>query len=462
MKVMKFGGSSVRDADHIRRAVDIFSASPDTRAVICSAMKGITNDLIDGANRAAAGDESYRDLISAIRIRKLETIQELFSDIRAAEEMKQTIEAELEELNNICHGVFLVRECSPRSLDLIMSFGERMSNRIIAAYAASRGEEVFFVDARELVLTDDSHGEAEVLFAESYERIRSRFHSREGTGIVTGFIASSPRGITTTLGRNGSDYSAAIFGAALSADDIEIWTDVDGVLQADPRVVPGAGVIRDLSVEEAMELSYFGAEVLHPSTMIPAVEAGIPVWIKNTLNPGVRGTRIARNASSGPGLITGIASIPGVSLINVIGGGMVGSKGTAMKVFSAFAKAGANAIMISQASSEHSICVVVRSSEAARAVRYLREALEHEIRHKIIQEIQEIDGLEVVAVIGGNMRGKPGVSGQLFHALGGKNINVLAIAQGSSEMNISFVIDEKDHSTCLNCIHTAFFPQSQE
>ncbi|AHC13518.1 aspartate kinase [Salinispira pacifica] len=462
MKVMKFGGSSVRDADHIRRAVDIFSASPDTRAVICSAMKGITNDLIDGANRAAAGDESYRDLISAIRIRKLEAIQELFSDIRAAEEMKQAIEAELEELNNICHGVFLVRECSPRSLDLIMSFGERMSNRIIAAYAASRGEEVFFVDARELVLTDDSHGEAEVLFAESYERIRSRFHSREGTGIVTGFIASSPRGITTTLGRNGSDYSAAIFGAALSADDIEIWTDVDGVLQADPRVVPGAGVIRDLSVEEAMELSYFGAEVLHPSTMIPAVEAGIPVWIKNTLNPDVRGTRIARNVSSGPGLITGIASIPGVSLINVIGGGMVGSKGTAMKVFSAFARAGANAIMISQASSEHSICVVVRSSEAARAVRYLREALEHEIRHKIIQEIQEIDGLEVVAVIGGNMRGKPGVSGQLFHALGGKNINVLAIAQGSSEMNISFVIDEKDHSTCLNCIHTAFFPQSQE
>jgi aspartokinase/homoserine dehydrogenase 1 len=454
MKVMKFGGSSVRDAGHIKKVVDIFTRDGAVRAVICSAMKGVTNDLIAAANMAEAGDREYSALLDGIWARHAEAADALLD---APETLLSDLQRDFDELEEICHGVFLVKECSPRSMDLIMSFGERLNNQLIAEYAARLGHEVRYVDARPLVLTDGSHGNGEVRFEESYRRIREYFSGMPGIAVVTGFIASTTEGITTTLGRNGSDYSASIFGAALGADDIEIWTDVDGVLEADPRVVPGAGVIEELSIDEAMEMSYFGAEVLHPSTMIPAVETAIPVWIKNTMNPEARGTRIAANARANPNTITGIASITGVSLVNVIGGGMVGAKGTAMKIFAALARADVNAIMISQASSEHSVCVVIRSAEVDRALTNLQSELAHELRARSIQNIDVVSGLEVMAIIGGNMRGRPGVAGRLFSSLGNEEVNILAIAQGSSEMNLSFVIREADHEQALKTVHRAFF-----
>jgi len=282
---------------------------------------------------------------------------------------------------------------------------------------------------------------------------------KDKIAVVTGFIGATPAGITTTLGRNGSDYSAAIFGAALDASDIEIWTDVDGVLSADPRVVKKAFVIPELSIEEAMEMCYFGAEVLHPFTIIPAVEKRIPIWIKNTMNPTARGSRIALDAKPAESTIIGLASIQEVGLINVQGGGMMGTKGMASPIFLALAKADVNVIMISQASSEHSICIVLRSNECQEALKALHQELHSPMQAKLISSIDLVKDLEVVAVIGGNMRGQPGVSGKLFGALGLANINVLVIAQGSSEMNISFVIHKKDHVQALNVLHAAFFPE---
>lgn len=460
---MKFGGSSVRDAAHIKKAVSIFTAeaekAPDNvRAVICSAMKGVTDTLIAAGQKAAAGDGTYSSLIKELRDRHDAAVQELFTEHKSKSKSKKpaiahTLAKDFSELVEVCHGVFLLKECSRKSLDFIMSLGERVNNQLISAYAASIGQEVFYVDARALVISENGI----VDFAESFSRIQKYFQPRQGIGIVTGFIASDRSGITTTLGRNGSDYSASIFAAALGAESIEIWTDVNGVLEADPAVVREAAVIDELSVDEALELSYFGAEVLHPSTMIPAIKSNIPIWIKNTMNPAARGTRIAADARTNPNIITGIASISGVSLINIIGNVMIGTSGTAMKIFSAFSKGGVNIIMISQASSEHSICVIIRSEEIPAAIRGLREELKDELGAGTIQDISVQDELEIVAVIGANMRGRPGVSGRLFKTLGDEGINILAIAQGSSEMNISFVISRADHAKSLQSIHHAFF-----
>ena len=475
MKILKFGGTSVKDAQRIRHMVDILirrkEESKDEFHIVCSAMKGITDGLIELAMIAESGDTSYKERIDGIWTRQEEAVAELFApeglDDRAADRLGNQVlnglASLVNELREITHGIFLVRECSPRSLDLVMSFGERMNNYLIAQYMLSLGLPSLFIDARKVVRTNASHGRAEVDFAITNSLVREFFSDSvsPGTiGVVTGFIASTERGITTTLGRNGSDYTASILGAALGARDIEIWTDVDGVLEADPRVVEGAKVIADLSIDEAMEMSYFGAEVLHPSTMLPAVETNIPIWIKNTMNPQVRGTRISRQKStSRHAAVTGIASIPRVAMVNIIGGGMLGSKGLAGKIFSTLGKCDANIIMISQASSEHSICVVIRQEEADLAQRVLRTELDHELRVKQVQDIEVTPDLEVVSIIGGGMRGTPGVSGKLFHSLGNQGINVIAIAQGSSEMNISLVIHSRDHAKALQAIHQGFFGQ---
>ena len=429
-------------------------------------MKGVTDALILVARQAETGSMDYTSTLDSLWQRQEEAITDLFGKSGENERWIRTLlEKEFSELREICHGVFLLRECSLRSIDFIMSFGERLNNQLISAYASMESE-VFYVDARPLVVSTDSHtnswtngpnAHSQVDLPETYKRIAQYFLDKEGIGIVTGFIAASPAGITTTLGRNGSDYSAAIFGAALGAERVEIWTDVDGILEADPAVVPQASVIDELSLDEAMELSYFGAEILHPSTMVPAIENNIPIWIKNTFNPTANGTRIAADAQANPNIITGIASIPDVSLINIIGSGMVGARSTAMNIFSALSKVGINIIMISQASSAHNICLVIRSQESTLAVKEIQRELEYELKTRIIQNITVHKDLEVMAIIGSNMRGRPGVSGRLFKTLGDEGINIFAIAQGSSEMNISFVIDKSDHVRSLKSLHRSFF-----
>ncbi|MFP4364621.1 MAG: aspartate kinase [Spirochaetia bacterium] len=457
MKVLKFGGSSVKDADKIKNAVSIIKQSSEHHrpVAVFSAMKGITDMLIESAAMAESGDPLFRKHLQTITERQKNAAAALLPETKRKETETKLLSL-LEELGDILHGVELVRELSPRSKDLIMSFGERLNCTLIADYMQTIGIDAYYQDARELILTDNKHGSAAVCFQDTYNRVAAQLESKKGIPIITGFIASSEEGITTTLGRNGSDYTASIIGAAVHAEAIEIWTDVDGVLSADPRYVPQAFVLPVISFQEAMELSYFGAEVIHPYTMVPAVERNIPVIIKNTQNPSALGTVIHKPADKKDKPITGIASIEQVSLINIEGSGMVGIPGIASRIFSALAKAGANIIMISQASSEHSICVVIKDDEVKQAVLHLNRELSYELESKKLQRVQVVKDLEIVAIIGENMRGTPGISGRLFSALGDKQINVYAIAQGSSELNISFVISSKDREEALRTIHNAF------
>ncbi len=457
MKILKFGGSSVRDAERIAHVARIVQAEAEKEpiGVVLSAMKGVTDQLIRAGRVAERGESGYREILEDIEKRHLLAVGTLFEG-EAAASVSETVRRHVQELTDILRGVELVRECSLRTLDLLMSFGERLSCMLFARYLPEIGVEAEYLDARELIITDSSHGRGNVDFPESYRLTAIRFASLKGLPVVTGFIASDRKGVTTTLGRNGSDYTASIIAAGCGAGAVEIWTDVDGVLSADPRYVGDAFVLSEISVQEAMELSYFGAEVIHPYTMLPAVEKNIPLLIRNTMNPAAPGTRITRNAPERDADITGIASIENVALINVEGGGMVGIPGIASRIFAALADAGANIIMISQASSEHSVCVVLREQESEAALQYLERELEPELRSKKIQQFELIRDLEIVAIIGDNMRGRPGISGRLFSALGEDGINVLAIAQGSSERNISFVVEGKDREKALNTVHRAF------
>ncbi|MEE8442079.1 MAG: aspartate kinase [Spirochaetia bacterium] len=465
---MKFGGSSVADAARIRAVVDIVvdAAASDRVLLVFSAMKGITNQLLSVADEAATGSATVGRHCDEIRSRHLEVIHELIpgGSPVAGRSATAAVGALCDELAELLHGVSLVRECSPRTRDLIVSHGERLSCLILTAALVNTGLETRMVDGRTIIRTDTAHGSAAVDFESNYDLIRNEI-SRDarvaGDGpivVITGFIASDAHGVTTTLGRNGSDYTVSLVGAAMEADAIEIWTDVDGVFSADPRFVDSASVLDAVSYREAMELSYFGAEVIHPFTMLPAVEKGIPILIKNTMNPSAPGTVIAEHTSAQAGLITGIASIESVALVNVEGGGMVGLPGIAGRIFGALAEAKINIIMISQASSEHSICFIVRDPQADPVVSALERELELELHQKKIERVQVERDLEIVAVIGENMRGRPGISGRLFSSLGEAGINVLAIAQGSTEMNISFVVNRSDRKTALNAVHRAFFP----
>jgi aspartokinase/homoserine dehydrogenase 1 len=460
MKVMKFGGSSVADADRIRTVAGLVrdAARTGSVVVVLSALRGITDLLIAAARSAESGSDDFRASLDNLRNRHLEAVRGLFPPAeQAAVITPLTLMAN--ELEEVLHGVELLRECTHRTMDLAMSFGERMSCAIFTALLASQGERADYVDAREIIVTDERFGAGAVDFAASYPLIASRLASAQGIPVVPGFIAATPRGVTTTLGRNGSDYTASIVGAGAGAELIEIWTDVDGVLSADPRVVPGSFVIPRVSFEEAMELSYFGAKVIHPSTMIPAVEKQIPILIKNTLNPSAPGTLISADGGRKDHPITGIASIEGISLLNIEGGGMIGVPGIAARVFSALAREGVNIIMISQASSEHTISLVFKAGEADRALGALRRELALEIETGRLEELELRRNLVVISVIGENMRGTPGIAGRIFSALGAAGVNVLVIAQGSSERNISFVVEGGQEAAAIRTIHDAFLGQ---
>lgn len=463
MRVLKFGGSSLADGERIRSVTEIVSnaARSDRVAVVLSAMKGVTDLLIAAARAAEEGSDGFKPILETIRGKHFEAVRGLFAPADQAAALTP-LALMCNELEEILHGVELIRECSPRTLDLLMSFGERLSCQLSSSYMRSVGMNVVLLDARELIVTDDHFGTASVHFEKSYRRIESRLSSTRGTAIIPGFIGSTEKGVTTTMGRNGSDYTASIVGAGTRAEIIEIWTDVDGVLSADPHMVPDAFVIPRLSYEEAMELSYFGAKVIHPYTMVPAVERNIPLLIKNSLNPSAPGTLIAAGSglasasAAGGRAVTGIASISGISLVNIEGGGMMGIPGFAARIFSVLAREGVNIIMISQASSEHTICLVFRTAEGERALAALNHELTLELETRRIERFELMRDLLVVSVIGENMAGTPGIAGRLFSSLGQAGVNVLVIAQGSSERNISFVIKEKDHALALRTVHAAF------
>ena len=454
MKVYKFGGSSVKDANKIKNCCDIVKneSKDSTLVVIFSAMKGITNLLVQ-LSRLAKENSSCEPIIDKIREMQIKACFELFG--RSNTPTEQKLLSKISELEEILNGVSLIKECSARSKDLILSFGERLNCRLIADYFNHVGIKSTYIDARDIVKTDDRFGNATLNQKLSDKKIVKRFETVEGVAIVTGFIASNENGETTTLGRDGSDFSASIFAHALDAKSVEIWTDVDGILSADPRIVKNAFPIDEVSYEEAMELSFFGAEVIHPSTMIPAIKKSIPIWIKNSLNPKAKGTKICDEITPHKRMITGIASISNVALINVEGGGLVGKPGMAGELFTALSQSDINIIMISQASSEHSICFCCKESQVDRVKEKLNEALKNEIKNGLIKNIDIRLGMESISIIGDNIRGKIGIAGRIFSTLGENAINIFAIAQGSSERSISFITRVNESKKAIQSIHLA-------
>jgi bifunctional aspartokinase / homoserine dehydrogenase 1 len=459
MKVLKFGGTSVGSAETIQQVAEIlqkYKKKKEQFAVVFSAMSGVTNLLVEAGKRASESDDSYRSILSEIENKHFDTIKKLL-EVKTQSSVVASIRLLINELEDLLHGVFLLKELSPRTLDLVSSFGERLSSFIITEYLNQLGVKSEFVDARTLVKTDSSFGSARVNFKVTDKNIKDHFSKAKDLQIITGFIGSTEKGETTTLGRGGSDYTASIFGAALEAVAIEIWTDVDGVMTADPRAVKSTFTLPAISYVEAMELSHFGAKVIYPPTLQPAFNKKIPIWIKNTFNPEFDGTLISEKTKPTDYLIKGISSISQIALINVQGSGMVGVPGVSSRVFGALARKSVNIILITQASSEYSICFAIDPKDADKAKAALEEEFENELAAKKIEKIKVEKDLSIIALIGENMKHTPGISGRLFMALGKNGINVIAIAQGSSELNISVVIPANDLSKALNALHEAFF-----
>ncbi|MEX0680908.1 MAG: bifunctional aspartate kinase/homoserine dehydrogenase I [Balneolales bacterium] len=460
MKVFKFGGSSVGTPERIKGITSWFSdvvKKEGCRAVIFSAFQGVTDQLISMAERAGNGDDSYTRDLGSLEERHIKAIRSLLSTSEQSQAVAG-VKFMLNDLEDILQGVYLVKELTPRSIDFISSFGERLSNFIIHQVFSHNGIDCEYLDARSIILTDDQFGNAEVDMERTTANLKAYFAKHKRLQIVTGFIASTDKGITTTLGRGGSDYTASLIAAATGADELQIWTDVDGVLTSDPRIVGEAFSMDTLSYEEAMELSHFGARVIHPPTIEPAMSLGIPIRIKNTLNPGFPGTVIGKTGDSREGhIIKGISSIDNVAMIRVQGSGLVGLAGVAQRIFGALASAKINIMLITQASSEHSVCLAVMPQNAAKAKKLLQEELRHELSIRRVTDIIVEEDLSIIAVVGENMRQTPGIAGKVFQALGRSRINISAIAQGSSELNISAIIRKSDKVKALRVIHDAFF-----
>lgn len=450
---MKFGGSSVGSSDRIKQVIQIVKKSYDndpSLVVVVSAFGGTTDELIRIATTASQGKPSYLEDLSKLRLRHEQAIAELIAD-------GFSLDVEFNELNDALHGIQLIRELSKRSLDYIMSFGERLSAMIICKALGQLIPSALYVDARPLIKTDDNFGHARVNYNKSNALISGFFSKNTYPCVMTGFIGSTENQETTTLGRGGSDYTASIVGAALKADEIEIWTDVDGVMTADPRKVKEAFPVLKMSYKEALELSHFGAKVIYPPTIVPALRSKIPLRIKNTFSPDGEGTFITNESTPHESQICGVSSIDSVALLRVEGGGLVGVCGTAMRLFGALAKKEINVIMISQASSEHSICFAIEPKAAAKAKQALEEEFYLEQQAGMVDPIVVEDGLSLIAVVGENMRELPGVAGKLFGVLGKNGVNVVAMAQGSSEYNITFAVKQTDEKKALNVIHEEFF-----
>ncbi|MBI2420275.1 MAG: bifunctional aspartate kinase/homoserine dehydrogenase I [Ignavibacteriales bacterium] len=459
MKVLKFGGSSVGKPKVIRQTAEIIRNSTDVRAVVLSAYQGITDKLIKMATFAGNRDRSYEDVFNQIAEIHYSYLDELISDFGSPvyKLTKVNIHELLQEMKEIAYGIYLIKELSLKSLDYIMSYGERLSCTTVSAYLEFIGVKCSYLDARKIIKTTADFNSAAVLRDETLRAMQGYFASHPEMQIVTGFIGSTLNSETTTLGRGGSDYTVSILGVALDMESIEIWTDVDGVLTADPRSVPNAFVVDALSYEEAMELSYFGAKVIYAPTIQPAYERKIPIHILNTFNPTAKGSLISVQSSDARYGITGLASIDDIVVLRVEGSGMVGVHGIVSRLFDALSKKSIGITLITQASSGHTICIAVKKNFALPAKKAIEKEFELEIEGKRLNPVHLDLDLASISVIGENMRHKAGVSGKIFGALGKYHINIVAIAQGSSELNVSLIIEQKDLVKALNVIHDEFF-----
>ena len=458
--IMKFGGTSVGSPEAIQQTARIladYAPQGDQTVVVVSAMSGVTNALLASAAAAEAGDETaYTAHIDQLRDRHREVIRSLFPQTGERTSLLALIDQYIAELSAYCRSIHVMGEVTARGMDALVSLGERMNARIVSAALRQQGLDSQPVDATELIVTDATFQSALPLMAETRQQARSRLLPLLEEGlipVVTGFVAATITGITTTLGRGGSDYTAALLGDCLDAAEVWTWTDVDGVMTADPRMVPTARVIPEISFSEISELAYFGAKVLHPKTIRPVMERDIPLWVKNTFNPGHPGTRISRTPPQNPGKVTAVAVIRELSLVTVEGRGMLGVPGIAARTFAAVAQTGASVLMISQASSEQSICFVIPTTAAPGVIQSLKKEMALELPRRDIDRIWSQDDVEIITAVGAQMRRTPGVAARIFGALGESNINVIAIAQGSSEYSISLVVAAADSNAAMQCIH---------
>jgi len=459
MQVLKFGGTSVGSAENIERVIGIVKEKPVDAGmvVVVSALGGTTDALLHCGQLAAAGDELYKEELQQIEQRHMQAAKTLIP-VQQQSSLLSLVKRMCNEIEDLCNGVFLLRELSTGTIDKLVSYGELISSQIITAAFNAKEIKAEWKDARELIKTNSNYGNAVVDFAATNKQISEWLKpGSNGLFIVPGFIASDTKNITTTLGRGGSDYTAAIIASAVNAQSLEIWTDVSGMMTADPRWVANAKIISTISYQEAMELSHFGAKVIYPPTIQPVLSKNIPVWIKNSFAKDEPGTEIKNDAQPGSNIIRGISSINNIALLSLEGSGMVGVPGFSKRLFEALSNATINVILITQSSSEHSICVGVETANAEKAREVIDAAFAGEISMQKVEPLKIEKDLSIVALVGDHMKSHPGISGKMFGALGRNGVNVRAIAQGSSERNISAVIATTDVRKAINVLHEEFF-----
>ena len=457
--VMKFGGTSVGTAEAIRQSADSVLAAKKTWSrvvVVVSAMSGVTDALLKGAHTAASGDAAtFRSIAADLRTKHFAALEALMPP-GAQGQARAEVLTYLSEFEALCHAVNVLGEASARALDAISSLGERMSIHLMAAYLQSQGSPAEAVEASELIVTDANYQSANPIGDLTRSATRARLNPLLDQGVipvVTGFIGATPDGVITTLGRGGSDYSAAILAVALDADEVWILTDVDGVMTTDPRIVPGAQTLAALTFREISELAYYGAKVLHPKTIRPVIERGIALRVKNTFNPAHPGTQIVRDNGHTPGDIKAVTVIRGQTMLTVEGRGMLGVPGVAARTFGAVARTNTSISLITQASSEQSICFTVPSVSTSTVISALRDEFRRELQQQDIDDVVVLENVVIVTVVGAGMRHTTGIAGRIFSALGNDRLNVIAIAQGSSECSISLIVDAKDGDEAVRSIH---------
>ncbi|MBA3947702.1 MAG: aspartate kinase [Herpetosiphonaceae bacterium] len=459
LHVLKFGGTSVGSVAAIRATTEIVrvARAEAELVLVVSAMSGVTDTLLRGAYTAASGDgTTFGQLATELEARHTASVIELVPDERERETVTARIRGYLKEFRTLCHGIHVLGELTPRALDMISSLGERLNAPQVAAALRAAGVPASAVDAAEVIVTNDRFGDATPDLALTKIRADQRLRpllERKLVPVVTGFLGATPAGVTTTLGRGGSDYSAAIIGAALEADEVVFYKEVDGVMTGDPQLVPDARVLPLLSYDEISELAYFGAKVLHPKAIQPLVDRGIAVRFKNTFNPSYPGSVIVPKATPVPGTIKAVTAIRGLSLVTVAGRGMLGVPGIAARTFGAVAQVNASVLMISQASSEQSICFALPTAITPAVVAALRDELGSELERRDIDGVGVDDNTVILTVVGAGLRGTPGVAGRIFTVLGEAGINIHAIALGSSECSISLVVDAADADNAVRAAH---------
>jgi aspartokinase/homoserine dehydrogenase 1 len=457
---MKFGGTSVGSGEAIAQVAAIVETAYREQhrvLVVCSAMGGVTDKLIEGARTADKGDSArYPSIANELRAKHATAIRTLLTSDVERIAIHDEIDALIDEFETLCYGIYVLRDASPKAMDKVSSLGERMSVPIISAAIRQCGVPSCTLSASHLVVTDDQYQNAGVIFDETEATVRRELLpllDKRIVPVVTGFIGSTREGVITTLGRGGSDYSAALLGAYIDSDEVWIWTDVDGVMTADPRMVPDARVIPVLSYGEVGEMAYFGAKVVHSKTVQPLIDRNIPFWVKNTFNPTFKGTLITHREETAPGTVKAVTAIRDVSLITVAGRGMIGVPGIAARTFSAVAKQNANILMIAQSSSEQSICFVVPQSKSQAVIKAIRAEFAIELDRQDIEKAWADDDVEIVSVVGAGMLQQSGVAARVFGALGDGDVNIFAIAQGASNYSVSMVVGAECTETAVQQIH---------